>query len=221
VTALLPFDEALARVRAALAGRPPRTFSVPGFRPAAVLVPVLARPGGPSVLFTRRTEHVPKHKGEISFPGGGREPGEDAVGAALREAEEEVGLEPARVEVLGALDDVASVWGYVVTPIVGAVREPPDAFLAEAFEVHEPFEVALDLLLDPGLRSHSLWDPRTLPPEMPAATLFESIPFEDVDPATGLHRVWSFHADPERVIWGLTARILVDLLDRAFPAQWH
>ncbi len=210
------FDETLRRVRAALAARAPRPLEVPGFRPAAVLVPLLARPEGPTVLFTRRTETVPHHKGEISFPGGGREPGEDAAAAALREADEEVGLAPAAVEVLGTLDDLPSIAGYVVTPVVAAVRAPPPAFSAAEFEVLEPFELPLARLLDPAVRRASLWDPAHLPPQAVAAVRASRIAFEDVDAATGHWRVWSFHADERRVVWGLTARILADLVDRAF-----
>ena len=210
------FDEALARIREALARRPPRTLPVPGFRAAAVLVPLLDRPAGPTVLFTRRTETVPHHKGEISFPGGGVEEGEDAVRAATREAEEEVGLLPERVTAVGILDDVPSIAGYVVTPVVAAVRDPPDAFRPAAFEVSEPFEVPLGHLLDPAIRRASLWDPARLPPGAAAAVLASRVEFEHVDPSTGHWRVWSFEAGPGRTIWGLTARILVDLVDRAF-----
>jgi 8-oxo-dGTP pyrophosphatase MutT (NUDIX family) len=213
------FAEASTRIRAALRARPPATLDVPGFRPAAVLVPLLDRPGGPTVLFTRRTESVPSHKGEISFPGGAREPGEDALRAALREAEEEVGLAPALVEPLGALDDVPSVARYVVTPVVAAVPRPPATFRPAEFEVLEPFELPLDALLDPAQRRTSLFDPARLPPELlrPLAQHAASrIPFEEVDPETGHWKIWSFHADPARVVWGLTARILTDLLARAF-----
>jgi 8-oxo-dGTP pyrophosphatase MutT (NUDIX family) len=211
----LAFDAAVGRARAALAERPARTLDNAGFRPAAVLVPLLARPAGPTVLFTRRTESVPHHKGEISFPGGGRDPGEGAVAAALREADEEVGLAPGRVEVLGTLDDVPSIARYVVTPVVAAVAEPPEAFRPAAFEVSEPFEVPLARLLDPAIRRASLWDPALLPAEV-AAAIAPNVEFEEVDPATGHWRVWSFHAEPHRVVWGLTARILADLVDRAF-----
>jgi 8-oxo-dGTP pyrophosphatase MutT (NUDIX family) len=210
------FDEALARVRAALASRAPRTLEIPGFRPAAVLVPFLDRPEGPTLLFTRRTETVPHHKGEISFPGGGREPGEGAAAAALREAQEEVGLDPGSVEVLGALDDLPSIARYVVTPIAAAVRAPPAAFTAAAFEVLEPFELSLARLLDPAVRRTSLWDPARLPAEAAAALIASRVAFEEVDPATGHWRMWSFHADERRVVWGLTARILAELVDRAF-----
>jgi 8-oxo-dGTP pyrophosphatase MutT (NUDIX family) len=213
---MMSFDEAVARIRATLATRAPRPLEVPGFRPAAVLVPLLDRPGGPTLLFTRRTEHVPSHKGEVSFPGGAREPGEDAVQAALREAEEEVGLPRDAIEPLGVLDDVPSVARFVVTPVVAAVRRPPGAFRPDAFEVHEPFELALAQLLDPALRKWTLFDPARLPPELSVARLDGRIPFEDVDPGTGHWRIWSFHADPARVVWGLTARVLGDLLDRTF-----
>jgi 8-oxo-dGTP pyrophosphatase MutT (NUDIX family) len=212
-----PFDEALARVRRALAARSPRALAVPGFRPAAVLVPILDRPSGPTVLFTRRTELVPHHKGEISFPGGGLEPGEGAAQGALREAEEEIGLVPACVEVAGLLDDLPSIAGYVVTPVVGAVRGAPDAFLPAAFEVSEPFEVPLARLLEPSIRSASLWDPARLPPAAAAALrASRGMELEEVDPATGHLKMWSFDAGPGRTVWGLTARILADLVDRAF-----
>jgi 8-oxo-dGTP pyrophosphatase MutT (NUDIX family) len=215
------FPEAVARIRAALRERPPVALELPAFRPAAVLVPLLDRPGGPTLLFTRRAESLPSHKGEISFPGGAREPGEDAVRAALREAEEEVGLSPALAEPLGALDDVPSIAGYVVTPVVAAVQAPPAAFRAAEGEVVEPFELPLAALRDPGQRRTSLFDPARLPPEILAALVRARVPegitFEEVDPATGHWRMWSFHADPARVVWGLTARVVADLLDRAFP----
>jgi 8-oxo-dGTP pyrophosphatase MutT (NUDIX family) len=214
------FAEAVLRIRAALAARPPATLEIPGFRPAAVLVPLLDRPGGPTLLFTRRTESVPSHKGEVSFPGGAREPGEDALRAALREADEEVGLPPALAEPLGALDDVPSIARYVVTPVVAAIRSPPPAFRPAEFEVLESFELPLSALLEPHQRRASLFDPSLLPPGLPLALLrahtSPDAPPRDVDPETGHWRMWSFHADPERVVWGLTGRVLADLLDRAF-----
>jgi 8-oxo-dGTP pyrophosphatase MutT (NUDIX family) len=212
------FEEATARIRAALAARPPARLDVPSFRPAAVLVPILDRPGGPTLLFTLRTEDVPHHKGEISFPGGGRAPGEEAEAAALREALEEVGLEPARTEVLGALDDLPSVWRYVVTPIVGAIADPPAAFQAQAGEVVEPFEIPLEALLVPAIRRAEWFEPGRLPPDVARALLDLRAAREDVDPDTGRYRVWFFDAAPNRIVWGLTGRILADLLDRAFGA---
>lgn len=210
------FEEASARIRAALAARSPARLEIPGFRPAAVLVPVLNRPGGPTLLFTLRTEEVPHHKGEISFPGGGLEPGEAPEAAALREAHEEVGLEPRRAETLGALDDLPSVWRYVVTPVAAAIADPPPRFGAQAGEVVEPFEVPLAELLDPAIRRSEWFDPARLPPDVARALLDVRGAREEIDPATGRYRVWFFDASPERIVWGLTGRILAELLDRAF-----
>src|SRR5512145_1705614 len=184
------FEEARARLRAGLAARPRRTLQLDGFRPAAVLVPVLRRPGGPTLLFTRRTDRVPTHKREISFPGGGAERGEDAIAAALREAREEVGLDPASVEVVGIMDDLPSVSFYVVTPVVAVISEPPPAFQPEAFEVHEPFEVSLSRLLDPARRSFRLWDPENAPEALRTAVRLARLAFEELDPVTGHHRIW-------------------------------
>jgi 8-oxo-dGTP pyrophosphatase MutT (NUDIX family) len=211
------FESARDRFREALAARPPRTLALDGFRPASVLIPLLARPGGPTLLFTRRTTRVPRHKGEISFPGGGAEPGEDAVAAALREAREEVGLDPASVEVLGALDPFPSISFYVVTPIVGAVAAPPAAFVPEAFEVLEPFEVPLAWLLDPAHRSFTLWDAEAAPEALRTAVRMARLAFEELDPVTGHHRIWSFDGGPDRNIWGLTGHVLKVLLERAWP----
>jgi 8-oxo-dGTP pyrophosphatase MutT (NUDIX family) len=213
------FDEAVARVRAALAARPPRPLAVPGFRWAGVLVPLLARPDGPTLLFTVRADTLPHHRGEISFPGGGCAPGEDALAAALREAEEEIGLPRERVEVLGALDDLPSIARYVVTPFAAAVAEPPVELVPAAGEVREGFELPLATLLDPAIRHEVLWDRSRLPAEIAAALREVPVSAEDVDPATGHLRGWSFQPDPARNVWGLTGRILADLLDRAFAAR--
>jgi len=119
-------------------------------RPAAVLVPVVRREGGLTVLLTRRTAHLNDHAGQISFPGGRAEPGDaDAAQTALREAAEEIGLEAARVEVLGELHPYVTVTGYRVTPVVGLVTPPLD-LRPDDFEVAEVFEVPLAFLLDPA-----------------------------------------------------------------------
>lgn len=210
------FPEAVARARSGLSSRPPRPLAVPGFRRAAVLVALLDRTPGPTLLFTRRAAALPHHAGEISFPGGGLLPGEEPEAGALREAQEEVGLEPGRAEILGRLDDLVSIARFAVTPVVAAVASPPAAFTAAPGEVDEAFELPLAQLLDPELRRSSLWDPARLPPEVAAVARQAPLPAEDVDPATGRWRVWSFHADPARVVWGLSARMLVELLDRAY-----
>lgn len=209
------------RLRAFLSGHTPVRLAVEEFRPAAVLIPVLRRREGPTVLFTLRTEHVNQHKGQISFPGGRVEEHEDARAAALRETYEEVGLDPSGVDVLGELDDYPSVSSYVVTPVVGAVRNPPRSFRAAAAEVLEPFEVPLAHLLDPARLRSEWWDVSRMPPGAPVEILRRlRMHREDHDAARDRYKVYFFDAGrgPDRLIWGLTARILKDLLDRAFAA---
>lgn len=118
--------------------------------PAAVLVPLINRADGISVLFTQRTAHLSDHAGQISFPGGRAEPGDTGpVATALREAEEEVGLPARCVEVIGTLPRYRTVTHYEITPVVGFV-EPPLALEPDPFEVAEVFEVPLPFLLDPA-----------------------------------------------------------------------
>jgi len=115
-----------------------------------VLVPVVQRADGLTVLLTRRTAHLNDHAGQISFPGGRAEPGDaSAAATALRETEEEIGLAAARVEVLGQLHEYLTVTGYRVTPVVGLVTPPLD-LRPDDFEVAEIFEVPLEFLLDPA-----------------------------------------------------------------------
>jgi 8-oxo-dGTP pyrophosphatase MutT (NUDIX family) len=119
-------------------------------RPAAVLVPVVLRPAELSVLLTRRTDHLHHHPGQISFPGGRVEAHDvSPVMTALRETEEEIGLDPERVELLGELPDYCTGTGFRVTPVVGLVH-PPFELKLDAFEVAEAFEVPLSFLLDPA-----------------------------------------------------------------------
>ncbi|HVI99292.1 MAG TPA: CoA pyrophosphatase [Sphingomonas sp.] len=115
--------------------------------PAAVLVPVTDR-AEPGVILTQRTDTLSRHAGQIAFPGGRVDPGDaDVVAAALREAEEEIGLPPARVTVIGPADRYRTITGFEVTPIVGVV--PPDLPLVpHEAEVAEVFEVPLAFLLD-------------------------------------------------------------------------
>ena len=126
-----------------------RTRLQQGRRAAAVLVPVLGVEGGPlRLLLTQRTDHLRDHAGQISFPGGGLKPGENSLVAALREAEEEVGLAPTAVEVFGEMPTYHTGTGFSVSPMIGfveaGVRLTPDPG-----EVAEIFEVPLDFLLDP------------------------------------------------------------------------
>ncbi|MGN6270761.1 MAG: CoA pyrophosphatase [Sphingomonas sp.] len=114
---------------------------------AAVLVPVTDRPD-PGVILTRRTDDLKRHAGQVAFPGGRVDPGDDdLVAAALREAEEEIGLDRAAVEVIGLADRYRTVTGFQVTPVIGVV--PPDITLVpHEAEVAAVFEVPLAFLLD-------------------------------------------------------------------------
>lgn len=117
-------------------------------RPAAVLVPVMKRRSGLSVLLTVRAEHLRSHKGQISFPGGRRDEGDASAAAnAMREAQEEIGLDPGHVEVIGYLDDYPTLTRYRVTPVVGIVSGEPQLRPQEQ-EVAKIFEVPLAYLLE-------------------------------------------------------------------------
>ncbi|MEE8172158.1 MAG: CoA pyrophosphatase [Alphaproteobacteria bacterium] len=116
--------------------------------PAAVLVGLIERAEGMTVLLTRRTQSLSSHGGQISFPGGRIEPNDAApVRTALREAEEEIGLVPARVEILGRLANYVVGTGYRITPVVGLV-DPPQRFVRDAREVAEIFEVPLETVME-------------------------------------------------------------------------
>lgn len=117
-------------------------------RPAAVLIPVIARPQ-PTLLFTKRNAALRTHAGQVAFPGGRLDSGEDAVAAALREAFEETALPPDVVEVVAPIDDYATGTGFRVTPVVGII--PPDLPLVPAeHEVESVFEVPLAHVIDPA-----------------------------------------------------------------------
>lgn len=118
--------------------------------PAAVLVPVVQRETELTVLLTRRTDHLADHAGQISFPGGRIEPFDrDPVAAALREAQEEIGLHEAAIEIAGRLDTYQTGTGFEVTPVVGLVSLPVD-LSPDPIEVAEVFEVPLAFVLDPA-----------------------------------------------------------------------
>jgi 8-oxo-dGTP pyrophosphatase MutT (NUDIX family) len=168
--------------------RPGRVALDRALIPAAVLVPLVERPGGLTVLLTQRTDHLAHHPGQISFPGGRLEPadGGDAVVAALRETEEEIGLARKHVDVVGRLDEYITGTGFVVTPVVGVIA-PPFQLAADPFEVAEVFEVPLNFVLEPA--NHKL-----------NRRIVE-----------GRHRPFWALTYEERVIWGATAGILVNL----------
>jgi 8-oxo-dGTP pyrophosphatase MutT (NUDIX family) len=124
---------------------------------AAVLVPLVARPGGMRVLLTRRTPHLKAHAGQIAFPGGRIEPTDPTpTAAALREAAEEVGLTQDRVDLAAELDPYHTRTGYRVSPIVGLI-DPAAPLVPDPFEVAEVFEVPLAFILDPKSRETHSW----------------------------------------------------------------
>jgi 8-oxo-dGTP pyrophosphatase MutT (NUDIX family) len=121
-----------------------------GGLPAAVLIGLVDRSGGPTVLLTKRTEHLKDHAGQICFPGGRIEPEDDTVeAAALREAEEEIGLAPEKVDVIQRLAPYDTSTGFRIHPVVGWI-EPPFKITPDDFEVAEVFELPLSFVLDPA-----------------------------------------------------------------------
>ena len=154
---------------------------------AAVLVPLVMRPEGLTVLLTQRTQHLAAHGGQISFPGGKQEPEDaDSVAAALRETEEEVGLPRDHVEVIGRLDTYVTSTGFEVTPVVGLVRAPYPS-RPDPVEVAEIFEVPLAFIVDPV--NHR----------------------RDSREFKGRQRVFYVLPYQQRYIWGATAGMLVNL----------
>ncbi len=125
-------------------------------KPAAVLVPLVERPEGITVMLTKRTDHLTNHGGQVSFPGGRCDDADaDCVATALRETEEEVGLLRRHIEVIGQLNDYIVGTGFLVSPIVGLVQ-PPFEIKPHDHEVAEVFEAPLDFVLDPrNIERHS------------------------------------------------------------------
>jgi 8-oxo-dGTP pyrophosphatase MutT (NUDIX family) len=117
--------------------------------PAAVLIPIVNRPDGLTLLLTQRSDTLPDHPGQISFPGGRQEPADQSSAhTALRESAEEIGLDQRRVEILGQVGHYETVTGYAVTPVIGWI-EPPFEICADPVEVAEVFEVPLSYVLNP------------------------------------------------------------------------
>jgi 8-oxo-dGTP pyrophosphatase MutT (NUDIX family) len=180
-------------LRQVLTAHKPVPLQLDDVRDAAVLIPIVGG-SAPRLIFTVRTETLPSHKGQISFPGGSIDRHDKSpVDAALREAHEELGIEPTRVEILGKLDTVPTfVSGYVIHPVVGWVRSRPNLTPNPA-EVARVLEIPIDDLVEdiraaPGF-SHG---GRTFPTE-----------------------AWIWH---DNIIWGATARVLRLLLTRLAEA---
>ena len=158
-------------------------------REAAVLAPVLERDGEPHLLFTKRADHLGEHPGQMSFPGGGREPSDaDLRATALREANEEIGLEPREAEIHGALDDITTVTDYAVRPFVATV--PDREYVPDESEVAEVVVLPVAALTDPDNYESERRD----------------------HPEYGDHRIHFFRLD-DYTVWGATGRMLVQLLE--------
>ncbi|HZO01930.1 MAG TPA: CoA pyrophosphatase [Burkholderiales bacterium] len=154
---------------------------------AAVLIPIVAHPQDLTVVFTQRTTHLKSHAGQVSFPGGRVEPGDaSAEFTALREAGEEIGLAAERVEILARLPDYRTRTGFRVTPVVGLVT-PPLELAPDPREVESVFEVPLAFLLDPNNRQR------------------RTRQFQGTEVG---YYVFEYQ---DRVIWGATAGMLVNL----------
>ena len=160
--------------------------------PAAVLIPLFLDDERWHLLFTRRTESVDVHRGEVSFPGGRLDDTDSGpVEAALREAEEEIGLAPRDVEILGQLNPILTVSQFHLTPVVGRIPWPYE-FELNGAEVDRAFGVPVDWLADPA---HLTVEHRQLP-----------VPGRPIE-------VYYFDSYEDEVIWGVTARIIVKLLE--------
>jgi 8-oxo-dGTP pyrophosphatase MutT (NUDIX family) len=190
----------LAEVRAACSRLPPPSQGVapPTARAAAVLAPIFEEDGEARVILTKRPETMASHQGEIAFPGGKLEGAVDASlrDAALREAREEIGLDPGLVDIVGELNSLTTVMGrFILTPFVGLLPAGRPALAPDPDEVVRVFDVALSELLDDVAYREERWD-------LPAS----------LGPEAGMDRPIHFFELAGETVWGATARILVELL---------
>jgi 8-oxo-dGTP pyrophosphatase MutT (NUDIX family) len=176
-------------LRERLASPPPRRLAASDVRQASVLVPLYVDAGELWTVLTVRTDNLPSHRSQIAFPGGGKELKEDAWAAALRETQEEIGFDPKRVLRLGELDEVESPAGFRVIPCVGAVPHPYK-FERNAAEIAEVFSLPISSFSNPKL-----------------------VEEQDVL-INGVRRNLRIYHIGNRRIWGLTARILQNLMIR-------
>ena len=187
---------------------PERPGDLPGAervaaRQASVLVPLVMRESGVRMLLTRRDARLAVHAGQISFPGGGREPDDrDAVHTALREAEEEIGLAPSLVEPLACMPLYTTVTGFAVTPVVALVHAHA-RWQPQPTEVAEVFEVPLEFLMNPAHHELRAWEPAQPPAAAPAGgpgrRMFYAMPWTDT------------HTGQRYFIWGATAGMIRNL----------
>jgi 8-oxo-dGTP pyrophosphatase MutT (NUDIX family) len=181
-------DGSLARLRDVLENRPAIEIDAPQYRRACVLIPMIRHEGGWCIVFSRRSTNLAAHSGQIAFPGGAVEPGESLADAAIREAEEEVGIPRDQVEIIGRIDDLITNSGFLVAPFVGVLSKRVEYVLQEA-EVDEVFEVPVDALLTA---------------ENPEVRF---IPYREQS-----YPAYFYHYERFE-IWGLTGRMLKAFLD--------
>ena len=189
----LSVDALRTRITAVL-GRGRHSLALGDRIRAAVLVLFVYRGGVPALVFAKKTEDVPHHKGQFSFPGGVVQRSDGSVvEAALREAREEIGLEQSAVEVLGLFDDMrTTVTNFVITPVLGLARTEP-SFRPDGREIERVIEIPLAHLLGPNAFREEEWE------------------------REGVRRPVVFVSYGEDVVWGTTGRILRELLDALFP----
>ena len=169
---------------------PRREVDQSAYRHAAVLLPLACYDGRWNLLFTRRSDTLPDHKGQVSFPGGSIEKSDpSAIEAAVRETNEEIGIKPEDINILGFLRDFPTITGYIITPVVGAIPWPYPLILAEE-EVSRAFLIPVDWLADPAHQEE----------------------IDMVFPNGWEERVIHFNLFDNEKVWGATARIAVDLL---------
>jgi len=179
----------IGNIKEILSSRKRKVIEHPPFSHAAVLVPLFKKEEECHLLFTKRSDEVKYHKGEISFPGGMvDENDKELIGTALREAHEEIGLKESDIQVIGLLDDIVTITEFIVTPIVG-VFSYPYPFKVSEVEIAELIEVPLSFLLSKDCLSER--------------TIFRG----------GRNEVVYAYQYGEHIIWGATARILKQFLD--------
>lgn len=182
----------LEHLRSVVEDRTPRRWDPEGGqRAAGVLIPLFLAEGEVWVVLTRKSDHLPHHSGQVSFPGGSREPQDASLEAtALREAHEEAGIDPRHVDMIGPLDDMpTATTGFVIRPFVGVIPHPY-AFEPDGYEVARVFASPLGVFADLDRRRTEHWER-----------------------SGARHPVYFFDDVDGELVWGATARILVGLIE--------
>jgi len=180
------------KISSALISRTPEIIRGNGLKPAAVLIPIQERADGEYIVLTKRGDDMPTHKGQIAFPGGRVHVGDaDLIATALRESQEEIGVDPEHVRVLGRLDEFTAGYGIVVTPVVGVIPSQYD-FRLDPAETSAVASVPIRSLMEPGTY------------------------VKNAHLSPGGHPSYHFYISNGWDVWGVTARILVQFLELAY-----